>query len=168
MKKSTTGIKKILMLGAISPEGWHDELCATPADCEAVAKRLQLPGVTSLRASVRVDWDKDIIRVSGHLWATLTRECVVSLELFPENIDTNFEALFSENTDILSKETEMKEAIDPVDRGRLDFLDILTEQVGLNMDPFPHKPDISYNDSIFEIKSENKPFSNLKNMIKKD
>ena len=168
MKKSTNGIKKVLMIGAVGPDGWSDKLCATPTECEAIAKRLDIPAVNSLEASVRVDLDNDLIRVTGHLTSQLTRQCVVSLDLFPETVDTEFEALFAQDVQVSGKETEMKEAIEPLERGCLDFFEILTEQVGLFMNPFPRKPDVSGNYVEFSSNQGHKPFADLKKMIKKD
>ena len=168
MKKNINGIKKVLVVGAIGPDGWFDKLQATPSECEAISKRLKIPGVKKLCATIRINWKNDIICVQGHLSAQLLRECVVSLDLFTEIIDTDFEALFSEDSPTTEKEVEMKDAIDPIDRGRLDLFEILTEQVGLTMDPFPHKPGVSGNYAEFSQHLGHKPFSNLKKMIKND
>ena len=168
MKKNKNGIKKILMIGAIGTEGWQEDLEATPTECSVVAQRLDIPQVLSLKAHVHVAFQDDLIRVSGHLIAELARQCVVSLDIFPEHLDSDFEAFFAENLSVTAKETEMKEAVEPLDRGRLDFLDILTEQVGLLMNPFPHKPGVTGDYIEFSETKGQRPFSNLKNILKKD
>ena len=168
MKKNKNGIKKILMIGAIGAEGWQEDLEATPAECAIVAQRLEIPQVLSLKAHVRAAFQDDLVRVSGHLTAELTRQCVVSLDNFSEHLDTDFEAFFAENLSVTAKEIEMKEAVEPLDRGRLDFLDILTEQVGLLMNPFPHKPGVTGDYIEFSETQGQRPFSNLKNILKKD
>ncbi|MBP5343629.1 MAG: hypothetical protein J6Y85_00925 [Alphaproteobacteria bacterium] len=167
MKKNTSGIKKTLMIGAIGPDGWQGEFEATAEECTIVAQRLDIPKVVQLHAVVQVDFQDDLIRVSGHLLADLKRQCVVTLNICNEHLDTDFEALFSENVPVSGKEIEMKEAVETLDRGCLDFMNILTEQVGLLMNPFPKKQGVK-GDYIEFSDEENKPFANLKNIIKKD
>ena len=167
MKKNTSGIKKFLPIGAIGPDGWQEKLDATPAECAIVAQRLDIPQVSKLHAAIQVSFQDDLIKVSGRLIADLKRQCVVTLDIFTEHLDTDFEALFSETLPTPEKEMEMKEAIEPLDRGGLDFMHILTEQVGLLMNPFPRKNGVS-GDYLEFSDTKNKPFANLKNIIKKD
>jgi len=165
-KKNEKGLHKTLFLGEIGPNGWEADFVATPAECIQIAERFEIPAVKKLTAHVRALIDGDLIRVGGHLNAVLERVCVVSLDVFEEVLDIDFEALFAENVPAL-KEGEMKDDIEPIERGRLDIYDIVAEQVGLNMNPFPHKPDVS-GDYIETHTETNRPFANLKNLIKKD
>ena len=164
-KKDEKGLNKILFLGEIGVDGWSDEFRATPTQCAKIAARFEIPHVQNLVARVNVIIEGDLIRVFGHIRANLQRECVVSLELCEERLDTDFEALFSENVPLI-KEGEMKDDIEPIDRGRLDIFDIIAEQIGLNMNPFPHK--IGVDGDYTEEKQTNRPFANLKNLIKKN
>jgi len=164
-KKNEKGLNKILFLGEIGPNGWQDDFIATPAQCEKIAERFEIPKVKELRTHVRAIIDGDLIRVSGHLDAVLDRVCVVSLEIFEEKLNTDFEALFAEDIPFL-KEGEMHDDIEPIEKGRLDIFEIIAEQVGLNMSSFPHKPGVQ--GDYIEDKTENRPFANLKNLIKKD
>jgi len=165
-KKDEKGLNKILFLGEIDAEGWQRTFEATPAQCLKIAERFEIPSVESLAAKINVSTDGDLIRVNGHISAVLERICVVSLESFKEPLDFDFEALFAEDVPLI-KEGEMEDDIEPVDRGRLDIFDIVAEQVGLNMNPFPRKPNVS-GDYVEKGDSGNHPFANLKNLIKKD
>ncbi|MBQ3696061.1 MAG: DUF177 domain-containing protein [Alphaproteobacteria bacterium] len=165
-KKNEKGLNRILFLGEIGPNGWKEDFVATPAQCAKIAERFEIPAVKSLQAHVAAAIDGDLIRVFGHIKADLERTCVVSLDLCKEVLDTDFEALFAENIEVI-KDGEMTDDVEPVDRGRLDIFEIIAEQVGLNMNPFPHKVDIS-GDYIEEKGTKNRPFANLKNLIKKD
>lgn len=164
-KKNEKGLNKVLFLGEIGPKGWQGEFVATPAQCAKIAERFEIPKVKHLSASVQALLDGDLVRVTGHLKAQLERTCVVTLETFNEDLDTDFEALFSEDVPLI-KEGEMKDDIEPIDRGRLDIFDIVAEQVGLNMNPFPRKPGVSGN-YVEQGDDSNHPFANLKNLIKK-
>ena len=164
-KKNEKGLNKILFLGEIGPEGWSADFEATEAQCVKIAERFQIPSVSDLKACVKAMIDGEIVRVSGHIRARLTRICVVSLEPVQEQLDFDFESLFAENVPLI-KEGQMKEDIEPIERGSLDIFDIVAEQVGLNMNPFPHKSGVS--GDYIEEKSTHRPFSNLKNLIKKN
>ena len=164
-KKDEKGLNKVLFLGEIGPSGWVRNFIATSDQCAKIAERFEIPAIRDLSTHIETVIEGDLVRVAGHIRATLTRVCVVSLELFEEKLDTDFEALFSENATLI-KEGEMEDDIEPIDRGRLDIFEIVAEQVGLNMDPFPHKTE-GLGDYI-EDKSENRPFANLKNLIKKN
>ncbi len=165
-KKQEKGLNKILFLGEIGPNGWQEDFVATPIQCAKIAERFEIPAVKDLKVHVNAIIEDDLIRVSGHIKTKLERICVVSLEPCEEVLDTDFEAQFSENVPLL-KEGEMEDDIEPVERGRLDIFDIIAEQIGLNMNPFPHKDGTS-GDYVEQEKVENCPFANLKNLIKKD
>jgi len=165
-KKEEKGLNKVLFLGEIGPNGWQGNFVATPAQCAKIAERFEIPSVKNLTAHVNAMIEEDLIRVYGHIKAKLGRICVVSLDPCEENLDTDFEALFAENIPTI-KEGEMEDDIVPIDRGRLDIFDIVAEQVGLNMNPFPHKDNAS-GDYVEQDKTANRPFANLKNLIKKD
>ena len=165
-KKNEKGLNKILFLGEIGPDGWQGDFVATPDQCAKIAERFEIPSVKNLNCHVSVAIEGDLIRVTGHIKSTLARVCVASLDVFDEFLDTDFEALFSENIPMI-KDGEMKDDVEPLDRGRLDVFEIVAEQVGLNMNPFPRKPDVS-GDYIEQGDSDNRPFANLKNLIKKD
>ena len=165
-KNNKKGLNKILFLGEIGPQGWQDNFVATEEQCQQIAKRFEIPGISNISAYISVIIDGEIIRVTGHLTADLKRICVATLDSLEENLDTDFEALFSENVPLL-KEGEMENDIEPIERGRLDIFEIIAEQIGLNMSPFPRKIDVS-GDYTEERDLGNHPFANLKNLIKKD
>jgi len=165
-KKNEKCLNKILFLGEIGPKGWQMDFVATPNQCAKIAERFQIPEVQCLSGHLHVELEGDLVRVFGHIKAKLTRICVVTLDKCKEEVDTDFEALFSENVPLL-KDGEMKDEVEPIDRGRLDIFEIVAEQVGLNMNPFPRKPGVS-GDYIEKGQTVNRPFANLKNLIKKN
>lgn len=165
-KKDEKGLNKVLFLGEIGPNGWQGDFVASSVQCAKIAERFEIPEIKDLKVHLRAMLDGDLVRVSGHIFAKLKRVCVVSLESFDENLDTDFEVLFAEDVPLI-KEGEMKDDIEPIDRGRLDIFEIVAEQVGLNMNPFPRKSGVS-GDYIEQEDLANHPFANLKNLIKKD
>ena len=164
-KKNEKGLNKILLLGEIGPNGWQADFEANPAQCVKIATRFDIPKVENLIAHVNAIIDGDLIRVSGHIKAKLERVCVVSLEPCDELLDFDFEALFAEHIPLL-KDGEMDDDVEPIDRGRLDIFEIVAEQIGLNMNPFPHKTGVC--GDYIEENITNRPFANLKKLIKKN
>lgn len=86
---------------------------------------------------------KDLIRVKGHISATLVQACVVTLEPVPAEIAEDVELDFSENADDLAAELDLDaEAADgpePLLEGRIDLGEVAAEQLGLAIDPYPRK-----------------------------
>ena len=165
-KKNEKGLNKVLFLGEILSDGWQMDFVATPEQCKKIANRFEIPAVKSLMGQIHVFLNDDVVHVGGHIQARLERICVVTLVPFIEQLDTDFEALFAENVPLI-KNGEMKDDIEPIDRGRLDIFDIVAEQVGLHMDPFPRREGAAGN-YIEQGDISYRPFANLKNLIKKD
>ena len=121
------------------------DIAARPAECAAVAKRLELPGLQALDAH----WELNrrpggAIEAEAVLRARLTRECVVTLEPFEGEVEERFSVRFIPESasgggddDLLDPQT-----IDelPYRDDRIDLGEATVEQLALGLDPFPRKP----------------------------
>ncbi|WP_417682002.1 YceD family protein [Roseibium sp.] len=97
-------------------------------------------------------WRKAGVRVVGKLEASITQQCVVTLEPFEqelsEDIDRTFEPVSSRprRPRDLNEEGEIEielETLDPPDvmvDGVIDLGALVCEQLALSIDPFPRKP----------------------------
>ena len=67
----------------------HYRLRAEEADCRYLAEVLQLPAVNRLEADLRLknNHAEGMLDVSGHVFAGIKLESVISLELFDQNYD---------------------------------------------------------------------------------
>lgn len=99
-------------------------------------------------------WKRNGVRVSGHVEADITQECVVTLEPLPAHISEEVSALyFSEDSELgrLGFHTEGEihldaEGPDSPESFSGDTIDVgaLAEQVfGLAIDPYPRKEGVS-------------------------
>ena len=70
----------------------HYRLRAEEADCRYLAEVLQLPAVNRLEADLRLknNHAEGMLDVSGHVFAGIKLESVISLELFDQNYDFDF------------------------------------------------------------------------------
>jgi uncharacterized metal-binding protein YceD (DUF177 family) len=118
---------------------------ADPAERAALADRFGLISLDRFHASFSLRrLRKDLIRVKGHISASLVQACVVTLEPIPADIAEDVELDFSENVDEPGTEMDLDaEAADgpePLSGGMIDLGEVAAEQLGLAIDPYPRKP----------------------------
>ncbi|WP_370335816.1 DUF177 domain-containing protein [Parvularcula marina] len=115
---------------------------ASEADRESLAAFLGMPGVQALSGEATAIRRGKLITVEGHLSATLTRSCVVSLEELTEEIEEDFLETFTDelpNSDLPEEMEADLDAPEPIEGGKLDLGTVLLEQLFLAMDPHPRK-----------------------------
>ena len=165
MKKTTPWTKKNsyqVVAATILEEEKELQFVFDLKECQQLAKRFDLPDVLSFQAKVSLFRD-EFVHVKGEFSAQVIYQSVISLEDFPSVLSEKFEVLFSENPP-----TDSDEIIDPIERGRIDLKEVLFEQFGLALDPFPKKEE-EKGEFIYQDESQDveNPFSELKNLIKK-
>ena len=133
---------------------------ASNKELSALAKRFQVEKIHSLKANLTV-YPSEIVRITGELKALTRRECVISLSKFDEKMTENFEVLDADNPP-----AESDEIIDTIDKGRIHLGEIVAEQYGLALNPFPKKPGVQ-NPYQKVAEEREHPFANLKTILKK-
>ncbi len=115
---------------------------ADAAECAAIATRLMVPSVESLRC----DWTlsapvNGIVVATGALLARLHQECVVSLETFPAVVGERFTVTFVPRgeEDEAADDPDAPDEL-PYDGASLDLGEASVEQVALLLEPYPRKP----------------------------
>ena len=109
----------------------------------AIAKRLDVEGVTHLEAQIDVTRKGPLVFLEGRIQAQLQRVCVSSLENMEEEIDETFRIEFEQGAEENLTEEEVEidaDAPEPLPDETLDLADIAVQQVSLAMTPFPRKP----------------------------
>jgi uncharacterized metal-binding protein YceD (DUF177 family) len=130
---------------------------ATPTECRAVARRLELVSLTTIRFQGRIEkGPRDgVLIVRGTIEADATQRCVVTLEPVPARLDVAIERYFvigapdPEDEIVVSPDDEEPE---PIAGELLDLGEIAVEELSLALDPYPHAADApavlrSYNDA---------------------
>lgn len=124
----------------------HYRLEAKEADCRYLAEVLQVPGVNRLAADIRLknNHSEGMLDVFGHISAEVRLESVVSLELFDENYDFDFELRYDTEATYASQREEAEDWTvdlpDVVIGGQIDLADIVIEQIALRLDDYPRRP----------------------------
>lgn len=175
MEKSNVvqkGISYVLDARKISSQKTCFILQATNEECVALAQWYELPAVLSVQADICAFLDDNIITIEGHITASTRRECVITGEEFTQNTAGDFTLLFSTSPLPAHAHTTPdidldEEPIEFLPRGQIYFKDIITEQFGLILDPFPKNTDkpFEYREENTESVKEN-PFSVLKHLTK--
>jgi uncharacterized metal-binding protein YceD (DUF177 family) len=136
---------------------------ADAAEREAVAGRLMIPAIEALRCGVTLrrgaDASRGEIIAEGALRAAVVRTCVVSADDFPVTVEAAFRVLFVRaGTEREEVDVEADDEI-PYENGMLDLGELATEQLALELDPYPRKPGVALPDA--EAGATRSPFAAL-------
>jgi len=160
----TTGLanqiefSRLFKLRHLPTAGGHGfALEASPEECRAVARRLELVTLDDFSFEGRIEKGPrtGIFIVRGTIEATFTQRCVVTLEPVPARLEVPVERYFvvdgtaDANEVVVSPDDEEPE---PIDGDLLDLGEIAVEELSLAIDPYPHAADApavlrSYNDA---------------------
>lgn len=141
---------------------------ATEQECRDVANRLQVVSIESAEISAKIirETGTHVFCVKGVIKATLTQNCVVSLEPVSESVEDVFEAWFADDKDVVSLEKVRRERQnqfvesempisdehddpEPLMDGHIDIGELATQQLALAINPYPRA-----SDAVFEGSSE--------------
>jgi uncharacterized metal-binding protein YceD (DUF177 family) len=123
----------------VSPLGSHEKIKADAKECTALAKRLLLPAVHGVSAVLLVKpWRGGGYKVTGEVIADVEQESVISLETFRSEVRFAVERYFLSHG---GGEGVGEDAdIDLIADGVIDLGEVVTETLGLELDPYPRKP----------------------------
>ena len=128
-----------LEVARVSKLGSHEKLVATDAECAALAKRLTVPKIHSLKAELKaLPWRGGGMKVGGQATLDLDQESVVSLELFRSTQVVPVERYFLNVKGDSDVDSELE--IDPIENGIIDLGELVAESIALELDPYPRMP----------------------------
>lgn len=123
---------------------------ASPEARAALADRFGLPEVESLEWEVESAPWRGGVRLSGRIRARVVQECVVTLDPVPATVDETFERGFLPFGDLYAEDKPGSEHEIVADRDLgdipeeltdpLDIGEIVAEEFGVALDPYPRKP----------------------------
>jgi uncharacterized metal-binding protein YceD (DUF177 family) len=132
-----------LSFDRIGPRGLDLTVEANPAECSALAVRMNLPAVLALSCAFHLIREgRDSVLARGVLRAQVTQICVMSLEEFNAPVEEIFQVRFvpsgNEADDI---DPESDDEI-PFEDNMIDLGEAAAEQLGLALDPYPRMPGV--------------------------
>jgi uncharacterized metal-binding protein YceD (DUF177 family) len=132
-----------LSLDRIGPHGLDLTIDATPAECSALAVRMNLPAVLAVSCVFHLIREgRDIVLARGVLRAQITQTCVISLDDFDAPVEEVFQVRFvpsGEESDDIDPESDDEI---PFEGNQIDLGEAAAEQLGLALDPYPRIPGV--------------------------
>jgi uncharacterized metal-binding protein YceD (DUF177 family) len=122
------------------------EIEATPAECAALAERLDLIALDGLAATLRLRrLPGGLIRVSGRFAAEVVQSCVVTLVPVPAHCAATFSMRFGEiampeTLREIEVEAEGEDEPEPVEGGEIDLGEAVVQQLAVSLEPYPRAP----------------------------
>lgn len=172
--KKEKDISFVLDMRTITKKGSSFILTATKAQCDELALFYELPAINQLTFEFEAFLNKEgLTEIRGFLKANVVEICVVSTDKFEECLKNDVTLLFSEDEAYVKMQENRvdfspeEELVEYAKNGRIYFLDVVREQLGLMLNPFPKKTDEPF--SYYEEKAEEikeNPFSVLKHLTK--
>ena len=138
-------LSRPLPLGRLTGQELVVDVRADAGELVPIAHRLHVIGLDRLEARFTLRLSSaGIVEADGLLRATVTQECVVSLDAFDSTIVEPFTVRFVPAA-CLTEELLDPDAIDeiPYDGESIDLGEAAVEQLALALDPFPRKPGVS-------------------------
>jgi len=162
----------ILSVARLSPNGVEESLEATPTERAAVAKRFELIELPLLKAQLLVQPGRmQRVAVTGTITADIVQNCVVTLEPLTTHFELNIKVTFlplEEKPEQNDGEGEnLDDEVEYIQNGKIDLGELVAQQLGVNIDLYPRKPDAALNSTSFgPIETKPQPFANLVEVVK--
>jgi uncharacterized metal-binding protein YceD (DUF177 family) len=138
-------LSRQVRLDRVPPAGVTLDIEAGEGERSALTGRFGVISVPELKAHVTVRTEgAGLWRVDGRLQALVVQACGVTLDPVEQRIDEPFSLRFSTEAEEVDRDTgELvvgADAPEPLHGDTLDLGDIVADQLGLSIDPFPRKP----------------------------
>lgn len=131
-----------------------------------IAQALDLAGLDALEAEVQVRPVLDAhYEINGRFKAKVVYTCGVTLEAFPAEVDGQFDLRATTDPAAVAYEDSGEitlETVDPpdlIEHGVIDLGAYVVEQLALELDPFPRKPGVEFENPVQD--AEPSPFARL-------
>ena len=171
-------LTRMLVVATVSDSGLVVRLCANETECAALADAHGLVAVQTFEAGFHV-WKQGPKRyeVSGVVRALVTQTCVVSLEPFETLVSAPVDVDFAPSGQPLGEPASRKmmagsaatfggpqDPADPIINGQIDLGALAAEFLALNLDLYPHKPGVTFEDMYVggDASGTNSPFAVLR------
>ena len=114
------------------------QVSADESETLALSKRFNLVELSYLNASIAMTWvntDK-VLSVVGSFQASVTQNCVVTLDPVEVKISEQLSLLFARDIGV-SAENDDLDSAEPLMGDHVDLGEIIAEELSLSLDPYP-------------------------------
>lgn len=123
---------------------------ANTEELKEVRETLKIPDVSRLEGTLIVrPWHKTGFMINGYLSASVTQECVVTLEPVDEEVETDFQRTYLPPDEAAQQEPdedvevdfalESEDPPDILEGHTINLLAIVSEHLALGLEPYPRK-----------------------------
>ncbi|MGH6834299.1 MAG: YceD family protein [Methylocella sp.] len=151
-------LTRMLAVATVPDAGLDIRLCANESECAALADGYGLVGVQTFEADFHVrKQGPERYNVGGVLHALVTQTCGVSLEPFETLVGAPVDVDFAPFRQPLGEPASRKmtaggaaifagpqDPPDPIINGQIDLGALAAEFLALNLDPYPRKPGVTF------------------------
>jgi uncharacterized metal-binding protein YceD (DUF177 family) len=159
----TSEFSRPVSLERIGPQGLDITIDASPAECSALAERMQIPAVLALSCAYHLIREgRDQVLARGVLRARVTQTCVITLDEFDPPVQEVFQVRFvpsGEESDDIDPDSDDEI---PFEGNMIDLGEAAAEQLGLALDPYPRMPGAEM--PPVEDKPDEHPFAALRRL----
>lgn len=159
---------RLIGVERIPDQGCEEILSPKPNEQAALAKRFDLLELTHMKAVLTLKPElRGTIAAFGRLRADVVQQCVVTLEPLTTRINAPLKVLFIpahlQNTHAESGDVDtVEEDIEYYTGGKIDLGEWVAQHLGLNLDPYPRKPDAALVQTEFgPVDEKPHPFAQL-------
>lgn len=160
----TIPLTHLVAVNNLSGQGREVSLVATDAERARIAEDCGLIGMERLQATFKVTKGAGrLLAVQGHLSATVTQSCGVSLKPVQEEVEADIALTYTLDPRAVAAAAADEVVIDPDDEdppeavvdGKIDFGAVALEHLVLNLNPHPRAPDADFDAQAWRDDSEN-------------
>ena len=156
-------------VSSLRNQGSQIAITASAKECAALAQEDGLVAILRLEADFRARRDgRTGIAISGEVRATVTQNCVLSLEPYDCEIRVPVAARFDSaaQPEDIAFGFEDLDPPDPILEGKIDLGAVAAEFLALSLDPYPRKPDAMFLPEELGVAAvRESPFAGLKGRI---
>jgi uncharacterized metal-binding protein YceD (DUF177 family) len=162
---------RILSVTRISSKGVEERLEAKPAERTALAKRFDLVDLPALKAYLTlIPGPQQTIGVTGAIVAEVVQRCVVTLEPVASRLEIDVKIVFipsKSDRDKMPLSDELDDEFEFFSGGKIDIGEIVSQQLGVALNPYPRKADAALTVTEFGKNIEKqRPFAKLATAVK--
>lgn len=154
-------------LARIGPEPFRQEIAATEAEREALARRFDLVSLDRLTAEVELaQQGRDLVLLRATFDAGFVQECVITLEPISGAMAAQFRLLYGppEAEERAAGSVEDDIAFEPLAGDFIDVGEAVAQEFSLALPPFPRSPDAAIEDAPIGA-DEAGPFAALSRLV---